>query len=143
MRPAETPAAATACLAKLRELMEITKARSPKQTIAMIASAPRSPIAARAGSQTRLSRSGDGGDELGRVDHREAGHVAVAEDRDGLDADDETGADDARDDLRDQPGALGAEEVEEAEGHQDRERGRECAERGEDAVGGEASAGRR
>ena len=59
VRPAETPAAATACLAKLRELMEITRARRPKQTMAMIASAPRSPIAARAGSQTRLSRPGD------------------------------------------------------------------------------------
>ena len=72
-------------------------------------------VAARAGAQTRLSSPGIGGDELRIAEQREArGHVAEMEDRDGLDADDEAGADDGGDDLGDEAGALGTGDAEQA-----------------------------
>ncbi len=53
----------------------------------------------------------------------------------GLDADDETGADDRRDDLRDEARPLRAGDAEEADGDEHGDGGRQRRERGEHEIG--------
>ena len=71
------------------------------------------------------------------MQHLQPRHVAKAHDRRDLDADDEPGADDAGEDLRDQPRALGPDQAEEADGHQHRQGRRHRAHCGQHAIGGE------
>ena len=66
----------------------------------------RSPMAARAGSQMRLSGSGAAATNVGDCRTAKRFMLPKLQDGDGLDADDEAGADDAGDDLRDRGGCA-------------------------------------
>ena len=87
----------------------------------------RSPSTARAGHHTTLSIAGTSDTSRSDLQEREIRQRAVGQDRGDLQADDEGGADDGGDDLRDEPRALRPDGAEQRDRQRDRQRRRHRA----------------